>query len=682
MNRSKFAVLLAFAVLLLATPAWALTLDDIKEMHTVGVPDNIIISTIGNSEDVFNLTSAEIVELKKLGISDNVISALQQTSGSVTRSEGTTREDEPRVRDRERDEDSRPSSRDRDRDEDSRSSSRDRDEDSRPSSRDRDRDEDSRSSSRDRDRDEEPTSRRRRRDDDGDDSLLRRRRSRRGGDEDQSSNRSSRSKVRRTPKEIKKVAALHKEKKTLTASKTAWDLLESGKFPEPENVAKLNYYLGSSLKDMGMLHAAQVHFQAVVKEGPSIGSSFAASLSKMVDISEVTHDPIYLIRTIDKIDPDDYPGKVKDDLYYFQGVRDFERKEYARAMRNFAKLGKSSSHYAQARYHLGVIYNIQDRKKAALKTFTRIVNGSFDMDPGELSALKQLSLVNIARIRYGVEQYTRSAERYAQMRRGTTHWPTSLYESAWAHFMSENKEKRALGNLLTLQSPFFDRVWLPEAAILEALTFYRICEYQQVEALLDGFKAKYSPIQKNVADMLQPYKDGERPLRDLYQRLYGSKGKDHKQLPVAVFAKIEANRSFAGPHNRVLQIESELAAIQGQKPQWRDAEVGKGVKELLKTQRTIYMKFAGAALATELGKVNDQLGDLMGQEALIRFEVVSGEYQKYADRFRNPDSSDVDESVEFDFATNPDVIFWPFNEEYWEDELGYYERIEPGDCKE
>ncbi len=40
------------------------------------------------------------------------------------------------------------------------------------------------------------------------------------------------------------------------------------------------------------------------------------------------------------------------------------------------------------------------------------------------------------------------------------------------------------------------------------------------------------------------------------------------------------------------------------------------------------------------------------------------------------------EGIEFDFATNPEVIYWPFNNEYWEDELGYYERVEPGDCKE
>jgi hypothetical protein len=668
MRRVLVATIAFLALLATAAPAWALTLDDIKEMVAVGVPDNIIVSTIANSEETFNLSSDEIVALTKSGVSAAVIEALQATSGSAGRSDATSRpaEDEPRVRERSSDD----GSRDRSSEDRSRSRSGDRE-----------------PARTEREPEEEPRQRTRRSDEDEGDSLTRRRRtSRRGGDDDaadeeeSSSSRSRRSKVKKTPKEVKALASLYKEKKYTTVTAKGWDLLESGKYPEDE--AKINFYVGAALKSMGMLHSAQVHFQKVVKEGPDAGSSFSAALSKMVEISEVTKDPIYLIKQIDKISPDDYPGKVKDDLYYYQGVRDFERGDYARAKRNFSKLGKSSDHYIQGRYHLGVIYNAQDRKKAAMKAFIGIVKGEFNGDPDDITNVKNLAAINIARIRYGVEQYGRSAEFYERIPRDSVYWPTSLYEAAWAHFMGENQESKALGNLLTLSSPFFDRVWLPESSILEALTYYRICEYKEVQRLLDGFKEKYGPVQENLDELLAPYESGERPVRDLYQRLYGADSKDYKKLPPSVYARVEANRSFQGPHNRVLQIEKELARVKAMKASWSEAPVGRGIAEELEKQRKIYMKFAGAALTLQLGAVRDQVADLMGQEALIRFEVVSGEYQKYADRFRNPEAADVNEAVEFDFATNPDIIFWPFNEEYWQDELGFYERVEPGDCKE
>jgi tetratricopeptide (TPR) repeat protein len=644
-RRQSFISLLCAASMLVATAAQALTLDDIKQMHEVGVPDNIIVSTIEGAEETFNLSAQDIIELKGAGISDAVISALQGTSGNVTRTAPSRREEEaPREREAER--------------------GRGRVDDGGGEG--------------------ESIIRRRRGDGarraapepEEEDSLIRRR----GRTRDKERERSSSAKVKRTPKKIKAAIANYKEKKFLTASLKLYRLVESGKFPEFD--AKINYYLGGSLEKIGLLHSAQYYFQRVVQDGPSTGALFANSLAKMVSISDKTNDPIYLIRTIDKISPEDYPGKVKDDLYYYQGVRNFEKGDYKQAERNFSKLSRSNSHFVQARYFLGVLYNSQNRRKKSFKVFADIINRDFRGSPETIASIKQLSFINMARIRYSVQQYSKAADLYERLPRMTSHWSTSLYEAAWAHFMSENKEYRALGHLLTIHSPFFRRVWLPEARILEALTYYRICEYEHVEEILDRFKADYGPVQDTIDTMLAPYTAGEKALKQLYLNLYGIESGDFRQLPAAVYARVESNRRFAGPHNRVLQIEKELRRIRQLKPQWRDSEVGRALVPLLRKQRGIYMKIAGIALANELGRVRDGLADLMGQEALIRFEVVSGEYRKYQSRFRNPEAADVQEGIEFDFATNPEVIYWPFNNEYWEDELGYYERVEPGDCKE
>jgi len=656
MTRHKLLSSLVCALcLLLASVAQALTLDDIKQMAEVGVPDSIIISTIEGAEETFNLAAQDIIDLKSAGISDAVIEALQGTSGTVTRSKPSMRDDD--AKSSKDSDDEEPASRSRSRR--GRTTDDDDDDDSRVRRRGGD----------DRSRRAMPE------EEEEEDSLIRRR-----GSRSEERAPTSSSKVKRTPKKIKAAIANYKEKKFLTASLKLYRLAESNKYPEFE--AKINYYLGGSLEKIGLLHSAQVYFQKVVKEGPSTGALFANSLAKMVSISDKTNDPIYLIRSIDKISPEDYPGKVKDDLYYYQGVRNFEKGDYKQAERNFSKLSRSNSHFVQARYFLGVVYNHQNRRKKAFKVFADIINRDFRGNPETIASIKQLSFINMARIRYSVQQYTKAAELYERLPRLANHWSTSLYEAAWAHFMSENKEYKALGHLLTIHSPFFRKVWVPEARILEALTYYRICEYEYVEEILDDFKANYGPVQQRIDTMLEPYTAGEKPLKQLYFSLYSKDSNDYRELPQAVYAKVESNRRFAGPHNRVLQIEKELRRIRQLKPQWRDSEVGKALVPMLRKQRGVYMKIAGIALANELDRVRAGLGDLMGQEALIRFEVVSGEYRKYQTRFRNPEAADVQEGIEFDFATNPDLIYWPFNDEYWEDELGYYERVEPGDCKE
>jgi TolA-binding protein len=664
---------IAAAVLLFsAAPAMALTLDEIIEMVKVEVPDDIIVSTIEGSEEVFKLSGSEIVTLKEAGVSSTVIKALQNTSDSGGRTGGGDDRDRGEEDGRDGDRDDR--SRDRDREDRSRSRDRDREDRSRDSDR-KDRDSD-RSRSRDRDEDSD---RSRRGDDEPEEEegLIRRRRTRRGDSKKKSSRKS---KVARSPKALKKAIARVKNRKLLTGSRDLFDFIESGKYPEQD--AKAYYWLGKALKDLELIHSAQYYYQKVVKEGPEAGPYFAKSLAEMVHISEKTKDPIYLVKNISKINPDDYPGTVKDDLYYYSGIDAFDKKEYNAAKRAFSRLGKSNPHFIQARYYLGVIHNVQKKRQKAFGVFRSIYLGDFRADPDVVKNVKRLSMLNMARLYYALENFDKAIRLYERVPRLSPQYPAAMHEAAWAYFMSQGKENEALGHTLTLSSPFFEDDWLPEVPLIEALTYYTICEYKEVESRLDGFRSKYTPVQEQIERLLPADAQDLSAAGKLYKKLYTRGNSAYRKLPASVYSAIEANNQFAGPHNRVLQIQREMTKARGQKAGWATKAIGKAVVKNLKKEHRIYMKLAGIQLTNELARIRDQIADLMGQEALLRFEMVSGEYKKAERNFRNPDQVGIDERVEFDFATNYKKIYWPFNDEFWEDELGYIIRAETGDCKE
>ena len=70
----------------------------------------------------------------------------------------------------------------------------------------------------------------------------------------------------------------------------------------------------------------------------------------------------------------------------------------------------------------------------------------------------------------------------------------------------------------------------------------------------------------------------------------------------------------------------------------------------------------------------------MTQSEIIRFEVVDAQRIDYAYKAENTEL--IDTSVDdLDFATSVDFIYWPFNGEFWEDELGYYHYAEQGSCQ-
>jgi len=59
---------------------------------------------------------------------------------------------------------------------------------------------------------------------------------------------------------------------------------------------------------------------------------------------------------------------------------------------------------------------------------------------------------------------------------------------------------------------------------------------------------------------------------------------------------------------------------------------------------------------------------------------VDAQRVDYEFKTRNPDVGSLD-SKKIDFATSREIIYWPFNGEFWEDELGYYRYTEHGSCK-
>jgi hypothetical protein len=74
-----------------------------------------------------------------------------------------------------------------------------------------------------------------------------------------------------------------------------------------------------------------------------------------------------------------------------------------------------------------------------------------------------------------------------------------------------------------------------------------------------------------------------------------------------------------------------------------------------------------------------ELSDLMTQSEVIRFEVVDAQRADYEFRMQNPDvESEEDKKV--DFAVSKTIIYWPFNGEFWKDELGYYRYSEQSSC--
>lgn len=485
------------------------------------------------------------------------------------------------------------------------------------------------------------------------------------------------------PAEVEAAINAYKSKRYLSASKAFSDLLVSGNYPDQET--KIKYHLAKSLYELEMYHSAQYYFMQVVRRGPK-NPYFKYALPKLVSIAEYTGNEAELLRIVAKIPPEAFPGPAKNHLYYLMGRKTYEGGELQQSRDYFQQVSTKSELYMRSKYYEGVINVEIGKLRSAVMAFREVMNAEPPIAAGdadkvvEVEDLKDLALVNVARIYYGLERFDEADKWYDMVSRDSTYWAQSLFERAWAKFFRQEINK-SLGLLLTVESPYFNEVeYIPEVTVLRSLTFFNLCEYTEVERLLINFENETRPASAEMGAFLEQYKSNEgKELADQAYDSYFMNDHADSRLDKAMFARILRNRDLSSLVRHMDMMDSEIEMIDAQKGDWRTT-VGDQLKKQIEKDRQRYKRKAGLQLLRELAKQKAILDDLLVQSEIIRFEVVDAQRQDYEYRMQNPDVN-ATAGQRPDFATNPEFIYWPFNGEFWADELGYYQYTEQGSCK-
>ena len=482
------------------------------------------------------------------------------------------------------------------------------------------------------------------------------------------------------PRIVEELIRLYRAKKILTASKGFFDLIEKDQYPE--QTSKLHYYLAKCLYELEMYHSAQHYFMQVVRKGPR-NPYFKYALPKLVAIAKLTGNDAELMRIVHKIAPESFPRQAKNHLFYLMGRKLYAKGELASSVKYFQQISSKSDLYLRSKFFEGTIHHERGKYKSAVKAFRDVYQSeAAPKDPRELKRmenLKDLSLVNIARIYYEIQRFENADNYYSLVDRGSMYWPESLFERAWAAFMRTDLNL-SLGLLLTNNSNYFyDNEYNPEVEVLRALTFFQLCEFNNAEQILLKFEDEYKPIQKELKAFLTKYssKEGQELSDQAFDEYFAD---DHSESRVQprLFLKVLRNQDIGSLVRHMDVMENEMSLINQQKSVWRDG-VGSHLKKNLERDKMRYKKKAGRYLLKELDNQYQKLGDWMAQSQIIRFEIVDAQRVDYQFKMKNPELQSQAER-KIDFATSREIIYWPFNGEFWEDELGYYRYTEQGSC--
>ncbi len=260
------------------------------------------------------------------------------------------------------------------------------------------------------------------------------------------------------------------------------------------------------------------------------------------------------------------------------------------------------------------------------------------------------------------------------------YWLPALFEASWAYFMAGSYPK-ALGNIHTLQSPFFPNSFYPEADILKAVIYFTNCNYDAAETVVARFDQQYMPIKTDLEKILGRFKGAsqEEPFFKFLKEVRAGTAKMNDVVRPVVDTAL-SDRTLLRNLEYVRVLEEEIAHFAKAPPDFREAELGQEIKDVLQLARDLAVQQAGELALSRYQRNLDELDEHLrnGEKILVDVTyVLRGQLSEAAQQGQVSEAE-----AKIYGVVNPDAehVLWPFDGEYWRDELGYYRQVVETAC--
>ena len=448
-------------------------------------------------------------------------------------------------------------------------------------------------------------------------------------------------------------------------------------FSAPQNreeKLKAEWGLGQSLQQLGLYYSASMYYSRIVVRGPQGGKNpfFRNAMEELGKInSRISLGQSHVVQLFrDNIRAGDVPRAARGFYFYYLGIEAFSKKKLEKAEEHFEKVPTDSAYNLGAIFHLGVIANLSGRHSLAVRNFEKVLARTRNDDG--MREIYESALMNLARVNYETKRFVASVKYYGEVPRDSDYWLDAIWEASWAFFFMQ-KFNNSLGNIHTIHSPFFINRFYPESYILQAITFLRLCRYEQVKESMHRFKVRYEPVFADVKSMLNRY---DKDYAGFFRLVYDYRSGNLKKYENAeqVLKKLSLVDSYKEARDTIRFSDRELDALGSYKGRWGSSGLLDTLEKFLKDKKGIAVRDAGRRLWEFASTFYAQLLELSSQTKMIVAEMQLGKIDVLRSKIG---VNSQKQRVEFiggmqELNIRQELEYWPFEQEYWEDELGYY----------
>ena len=438
---------------------------------------------------------------------------------------------------------------------------------------------------------------------------------------------------------------------------------------------KIRYQLALNLYNMELYHPAVFQFQTLVSKNAK--GYVGRSLQKIALSATYLKDDRLLDYAISKGSLKYISRVDRGKLHYHFGEYWTRKKKFRRAIAHFARVKSSSPFFYKALYQLGLVHAELNQIRRAVRIFDRLKNRR----TGVTDNFRVSALLGKARSYYQGKKWERAVSAYQQVPKDSPFWHDTLLEKSWA-LLRGGRLRSALSNFQTLHSEYYQDYYQPESLLLRSIIYLYICKYYEMEKVLDLFHRVYRPVHQRVKRLISA-KVG---LKSYYQSLALSAGGNNKglvvQYPLPVARRILREGDFSAVHHYISRLKEERDRIDQLPYSWRRSMLGKYSTKIVRRRLVNTQKTAGRQALNHLKTIQRELQEFFTQEQYLRYEMLRSKrgFLKKKIAQRNTGQRSV-ESFDRSFYIQNGYEYWPFQGEYWLDELGNYHYTGMDSCQ-
>ncbi len=394
-----------------------------------------------------------------------------------------------------------------------------------------------------------------------------------------------------------------------------------------------------------------------------MSTSMNSALEEIIDQTGVRQFQVLPLELLNRV--------KSSSVHFVVAKKYFARGKFNLALKALELVKPGSKVFPFASHMTAAIHSIENRQELATEIFKECVRTSERAASYEKNKIKMKQyqmnkdycLTGLARAQFARRNFKKADLAYLDIQKQSQVWPEILFEEAWNSFYLGNYN-RTLGKLVTYKAPVLDHFFKPEADVLVALSYLKLCLYDDAKKTVDDFYSQYLKSSRALRKLLKARRQFSYyyDLATETERMSTTRG----GLLGRVIESIVMEQAYKEIKEGLRLAEIELKSvlkIPGNS-RFKRALVN-NIKEVIRTQKVILGSYVRNRAIAKYAELYRAFQDM----SYIKLEVL-GQRKKslYASNSATTGKRGSFEYIE----TNDKQYFWNFNGEFWADELGDY----------